>query len=330
MRDELGFDVAAGDLGQLLADPRIRAVHVCTPNDLHAGQCSAILASGRSVYCDKPLALTVADADALASLARSSPATAQVAFQYRFLPATMCASGLRLEGRLGRLLAFRAVYLHAGSVDPSRPAAWRMRRERSGGGALMDLGVHAIDLLRHLTGEEFASVSASTRILHPVRPDGMGGTASVDVEDAAVMLARLSGGAEGTVEVSRIATGCQDELRIELHGDRGALRFDLMEPNWLDFYDQTLPEAPLGGERGWKRIECMQRYPAPGGSFPGPKTTLGWIRAHVDAIRAFAENVAAGRPGDPSFDDGAAAQRVVAAAYGSAEAGSWKPVHFPV
>jgi predicted dehydrogenase len=112
-------------------------------------------------------------------------------------------------------------------------------------------------------------------------------------------------------------------LRFEIHGDKGALRFNSMDPNYLEAYDLRAPEAPLGGSRGWCKIACVQRYEKPGG-FPGPKFSGGWIRAHLHSLYNFLEAIATGKPPRPSLLDGLNLQRLLAAAERSARTQTWQ------
>jgi len=318
-----GFELATSDYRDLLRRDDIHIIHCCTPNDMHREVVIAAVEAGKHVYCDKPLARNLAEAEDMCAAARKGRRTYQMAFNYRFVPALLRAKELMREGFLGELLCFRAAYLHAGYVDPERPMSWRLDAGRSGGGALLDLGSHIIDLVRHLLGD-CRRVRAMTRTFTPRRPVRKGSpeTAPVEVDDAVWMQAEMTCGAIGTLEASRVSTGASDEIRLELHGRLGAIAFNLMDPNWLYVYDNRLPEEPLGGMRGFTRVESVQRYPAPA-SLAVPKNTVGWLRFHVASIHSFLENVAAGRPGDPSLEDGLAVQRVMDAAYRSESSGDW-------
>jgi predicted dehydrogenase len=338
---QCGFEFATADLDALLARSDIDLIHICTPNDVHYSQVKAALQAGKHVYCDKPLALNPAQAEELCALAAGSGRAAQVTFNYRFVPALMRARVLAETGFLGDLYGFRAAYLHAGYTDPARPYAWRTNLERSGGGAIMDLGSHVFDLVRYLTGPglpigragDIETVSATMATLIDHRRDPVSGEMrKVDVDDIAWVTCRLAGGAVGTVEATRLATGAQDELRIEVHGSRGALRFNLMDPNWLDAYDATEPESALGGERGFKRIECATRYPSPY-AMGGGKSTVGWMSFHAHSVFDFvcnAERVEAGGAmsvQSPGFGDGLQAQKAIAASQESARnQGAWTPL----
>jgi predicted dehydrogenase len=142
-----------------------------------------------------------------------------------------------------------------------------------------------------------------------------------DSDDMTLINATLTTGAIGSIEASKIATGAQDELRFEIHGTRGALRFNLMQANYLDYFDMADPETPLGGTSGFKRIHCVQRYDPPAG-FPAPKGTIGWLRGHVHCLYSFIDAVHAGRPFDPSLARGIELEKWLAAIAHSAQSHS--------
>jgi predicted dehydrogenase len=146
---------------------------------------------------------------------------------------------------------------------------------------------------------------------------------AIDVEDAAVMLLRREDGAIGAVEASKIATGAEDELRFEIHGRDGAIRFNLMQPNFLEIYDCRAKDGDLGGRRGWQQLACVNKYPPPGGKFPNPRFSIGWIRSHVHSLYAFLAAVAEGRAASPSLAEGICLQRVLEAVRQSAQTGRW-------
>ena len=322
----MGFEFGTTSLPELIARDDIHIIHCCLPNHLHKPLLLEAIRRGKHIYCDKPLAFSAAEADEIVAAMDKGryKGINQMTFQNRFLPATLRAKQLAEEGLLGRVLSFRAAYLHAGYVDPERPMSWRLDRKQGGGGALYDLGAHLLDLLWWLLGD-FAAVSAVTEIFTRERPVAKGASAKapVEVDDLALLTLRLKGGGLGTVEATRVATGANDELRLEIHGTQGALRFNLMEPNWLDVYDLRAPEEPLGGRRGFTRIECVQRYPRPA-VFPGPKFNPGWLRGHVACLHNFLSCIASGREARPSLRDGAYVQRVMDRAYAAASGnGKW-------
>jgi len=320
-REHGGFDFGTTSPADLFARDDIEIVHICTPNDSHASLIEAALDAGKAVYCDKPLCVTEAEAQRIGERASTAARRHQMTFNYRFVPATMRAKRLLEEGAVGRIYQFRAAYLHSGYIDPARPLSWRLDLKRSGGGALYDLGAHAVDMMRWLVGE-FDRVSAKLPILITERPVKRGATERrpVEVDDIALLTVTARSGAVGTIEATRLATGANDSLRFEIHGSDGALTFDLEAPNWLHFYDCNAADQPLGGTRGFTRIECVQRYDPPAG-WPGPKFTPGWLRFHVACLQGYLSALAAGTPPQPDLMEGARTQLVLTSAQRSAAEG---------
>jgi predicted dehydrogenase len=321
--EEVGFKFGTTDWRELIARDDIHIVDICSPNSQHHEQLLAAMAAGKHIYCDKPL---VVGQDALASIESALGnyrGIGQMALQYRFFPATLRAKRLIDEGFLGSVVSFRTAYLHSGSVDLNRRMGWKQLKSE-GGGVLHDMGTHIVDLTDYLIGP-LVSVRAELHILYAKRPDARGEWVSVEADDLSLIHAKVPSGAIGTIEASKIATGAEDELRLEIHGDKGALRFNSMAPNYLDAYDLREPEAPLGGQRGWRRIACVQRYDKPAG-FPGPKFSIGWTRAHLASLYNFLDGVATGKQPEPSLQHGLHLQRTLAAAEKSAAAHTWQGV----
>jgi predicted dehydrogenase len=319
----LGAAHFADDYWELIAREDIDVLSVSTPNALHEGMILDALRAGKHLYIDKPLTVDGASAARIEAAARASGSITQMAFNNRFFPSVLRAKQLIDEGRIGNLLTFSARYDHSGSIDPNRPAGWKML---DSAGVLLDLGSHALDMLAHLIGYP-ERVLCRLRTLYPERPAPGGGTAENVADDQAVMLLEMPGGAVGTATASKITTGAEDELSFEIYGDRGAVRWRLMEADYLEFYDNTRPEAALGGERGFTRIAATARFPAPGGAFLPPKNRVGWDRAHMHCYYRFLDCVNRGVPADPDLFEGAKLQYLMDAMVRSHERGAW--VRFP-
>ena len=238
-------------------------------------------------------------------------------FNNRFIAPILRAKELVDEGRIGRVLSFSAEYLHNSCTDAERPAGWKQNSDICGGGVLFDLGSHAIDLIYFLCGE-FESVSGISQIAYPTRLGSDRKLWRTNADEAFYMTARLTSGAVGTVTVSKLVNGANDDLNICIYGEKGSLKFSLMQPNFLYFYDATVKPTTLGGNSGYTAIECVGRYPAPGGAFPAPKAPSSWIRAHAESMFRFLDSVYTGIPHAPSFSDAAHVQAVMQAAYLSA------------
>lgn len=314
---EYGFAVATTDEDLLIEDPEIDIIDVCTPNIYHYDTIKKALAAGKHIYCEKPLCVSAEQARELAELARESGKICTMVFNNRHLAPMLRAAELIAEGRIGRILSFHAEYLHNSCTDVNRPAGWKQNREICGGGVLFDLGSHVIDLVYSLCGE-FESVYGTDQIAFPQRTGSMGQTWQTNADEAFYMICRLRSGAVGTITASKLIQGANDDLNLSIYGEKGSLKFSLMQPNFLYFYDATRPQLPLGAESGYQAIECVGRYPAPGGLFPAPKAASDWLRGHVGSMYSFLNSVHTGIQVSPDFSDGAHVQAVMAAAYRSA------------
>ena len=321
-QEQLGFGFATDDYHALLAREDIQVVSICTPNAMHEQMAIDAMRAGKHVYLDKPVAVTAEAAERMLRVQRETGVKCQVVLNNRFFPSTMRAHQLIEEGRLGEILSFTCRYLHSGSVDPNRAMGWKQGLE---GGVLLDMGSHALDLLTWLLGlpEE---VLCAERTLYPERPTAQGGVCRELSEDHALMMLRLKNGALGTVEASKITAGTTDVMFLEITGTKGAIRWNLDNPGWLEFYDNTQPEVPLGGMRGYTRIECVGRYPAPGGSFLPAKNAIGWERGHMHCYFSFLNALARGETPAPGLEEGARLQRLLDCMAASAALHGWVTV----
>lgn len=310
---------ATDDPKALIDHPEIDVIDICTPNVFHFDALKRAILAGKHVLCEKPLCISAAQANEIAALPLAKGQVCGMVFNNRWLSASMRAKQLIDEGRLGRILSFHAEYLHSSATDVNKSAGWKQDRTVCGGGVLFDLGSHVIDLLTMLCGP-FSAVSGMSQIAYPTRAGRDGAQWQTNADEAFYMLCKTEGGAHGTIQVGKLMVGTNDELSYSVYGEKGALRFSLMDPNYLYFYDATLPEASLGGERGFVRIECVGRYPDM--SFPSPKASTGWLYGHVSSMYAYLSAAATGEPFAPSLQDGAYVQAVMDAAYRSDASGS--------
>ncbi|WP_425472862.1 Gfo/Idh/MocA family protein [Streptomyces botrytidirepellens] len=323
--DKHGWAAAETDWRDLIARDDVQLVDVCTPGDSHAEIAIAALEAGKHVLCEKPLANSVAEAEAMADAARRARARGQramVGFNYRRTPAIAQARRMVADGRIGVLRHVRVTYLQDWIVDPEFPLVWRLRRELAGSGALGDLGAHIVDLAQYLAGERLVGVSALTETFVRDRPlpgaansGGAAARGAVTVDDAALFTGRLASGALASFEASRFAAGRKNSLRIELNGDHGSLAFDLERLNELSFHDHTAPAA----DSGFRRILVTEPdHPYLEAWWP-PGHGLGYDHTFVHQARDMVAAIAAGTDPEPSFEDGLQVQRVLAAVEDSAE-----------
>ena len=309
-----GADVATTDFRDITENPNIDIVHICSPNEQHVEQLISAIRHGKHIYCDKPLCCTLEEAEFIRSeMERCNySATNQMTFHLRFFPAVMRMKQLIDEGRLGRILQFRAAFLHSSSVDPNAPFKWKYAK---GGGVILDLGSHVLDIVDHLIGS-IDSLVAQTQLAHPQRPVSAPSEANpnpplcdVVVEDAVSMLVKMESGAHGVIEASKLSTGTTDDFRIEIHGEKGAVRFRLLDPQTVEFFDATVRDKPLGGTSGWLSIGCHNKYDPPHADFPNSKAIIGWTRAHAACLVNFLSAVATGKQTTPDLMQGFKIQR---------------------
>ncbi|KFF95517.1 dehydrogenase [Streptomyces scabiei] len=341
MADRHGWATTETDWRELIARDDIDLVDICTPGDSHAEIALAALAAGKHVLCEKPLANTVAEAEAMTTAAEEAYARgrlAMVGFNYRRVPATALARRMVAQGRLGALRHVRVTYLQDWLVDPEFPLTWRLRKESAGSGALGDLGAHIVDLAQYVAGEPVVGVSALMETFVRERPlpagvsvglassGGTAGRGAVTVDDTALFTGRFASGAVASFEATRFATGRKNALRIELNGELGSLAFDLERLNELAYHDHTEP----GTHAGFRRILVTEPdHPYLDAWWP-PGHGLGYEHSFVHQARDLVHAVAAGRQPEPSFADGLQVQRVLAAVEESAEKNSvYTPTHTP-
>ncbi len=315
-----GWAESSTDWREVVARDDIQIVDICAPGWMHAEIAIAALAAGKHVLVEKPLANTLAEAEAMAEAARTAQTQgvqSMIGFNYRRVPALALAKELIAEGRLGTVRHVRAAYLQDWLVDPDSPMTWRLNKETAGSGALGDIASHAIDQVLFLLGDQVTEVSGRLHTFTPQRP-GAAGLEDVTVDDAAWATLTLASGAIASVEVSRVATGQKNSLKLEIYGDKGALLFDLEDLNELGFLDTTLPVR----EQGFRRILVNEpEHPYMAAWWPQGHV-IGWEHSFTHEIRDFLVAVGNGTQPSPSFEDGLTVQRILAAVEESAAAKS--------
>jgi predicted dehydrogenase len=339
--DRLGWASVETDWKAVVEREDVQLVDICTPGSSHAEIATAALAAGKHVLCEKPLANTVAEARAMAAAARTARAAgvrSMVGFNYRRVPAATFARDLVAAGRIGTVRHVRAQYLQDWIVDPEFPLVWRLRSEEAGSGALGDIGAHIVDLTQFVTGQRLVGVNAMLETFVRRRPlpeasaglsaaaGSGGGTGEVTVDDAALFLGRLDGGAIASYEATRFATGRKNALRIEVNGSTGSLAFDVERLNELEFLDGT-EDAEL---QGFRRVVVTEStHPYLSAWYP-PGHVLGWGDTFTHEVKDLVDAIAAGQDPLPSFEDGLQVQLVLDAVQRSAaDRGCWTEVEAP-
>lgn len=292
---------------------------ICTPNYMHNEQISKAASHGiKNIYCEKPLYGSYDVETALTGLAESQGITTQVAFMMRFLPAVLRAKRIIDEGLIGKVINFNCRMNHESYINPNRAISWRLEKDKSFGGALVDLGVHVMDLIHFLLGG-VSEVRGFTKTVYNERPSDKG-LSSVNVDDFAHLELMLKSGAFGTLEVSKVAAGKHDDTGIEIFGTQGSIKVHVDNPDWPDVYlvkDSTLSN---GGSLKFKDVEEDINT-----IYPTHKFSMSWMmNCHMASLYSFIMKT----QGDklkyinlPTFEDSSKACRVLEAAYKSSVAG---------
>jgi predicted dehydrogenase len=318
-RQAYGFARAAQDWRALVADPEVEAVVIASPQETHRAIAEAAFARGKPVFCEKPLGASLADAQAMTAAAEAAGVANMIGFNYVRTPATQFVRQLLSEGAIGQVTWFRAEHAEDFLADPALPGTWRTRGRANG--AMGDLAPHIINCTLALMGG-IASLSARIETLHPLRPDGAGGQVAVDNDDHAQIMLRFASGVMGHIYVSRTATGRKMGYAYEIHGTRGAIRFDQEDQNAVWLYRAEGPESG----RGFTRILTGPAHPDYRAFCQGPGHGTGYQDQIIIEARDFLRAIATGEPVWPTFRDGLAVSRVIETAFQASADGGWHDV----
>ncbi len=307
---KFGWEKSATDWRNVVADPEIDVIDICTPNDTHGEIAIAAARAGKAILCEKPLALDVAEAERMLAAVRKARVVHMLCHNYRRIPAIALAKEMIERGELGdRIYHYRARYAQDWIADPKFPLVWRLQSNIAGSGAQGDINAHIIDLARYLVGE-FREVSATMETFVKQRPGGR-----VTVDDAVTLIGRFRNGALANLEATRFAHGRKNSLTLEINGNGGSLFFDLEEMNRLRFCDATDPE----GRRGFRDILVTDpTHPFLKNWWP-PGHLIGYEHTFVHTIADFVQAVVRRKTVRPNFEDGLRNQGVLEAATKSAQ-----------
>lgn len=309
-----GFERAADDWQALVADPDVEAIVIASPQGTHRAIAEAAFARGKHVLCEKPLGASLEDARAMTAAAEASGCANMIGFNYIRTPASKYACDLIAEGRIGQVTWFRGEHTEDFYADPDAPATWRSEGEANG--TLGDLSPHMINGARALIGP-IAEVMADIPVVHATR-----GGLPASNDDQAQMMVRFEGGATGHLFFSRIATGRKMGYAYEVHGTKGAIRFDQEDQNALWLYTADGPEA----ERGFRKILTGPAHPDYAPFCQGPGHGTGYQDQIIIEAKDFLHAIASGQAVWPTFREGLEVSKVIAAARASHADKDWRVV----
>ena len=314
-RRAFGFARATADWRALVEDPRVEAVVIASPQSTHRAISEAAFALGKPVFCEKPLGRDLDDSRAMVAAADASGAVNMTGFNYIRTPATQEAMRLLQAGAIGDVTWYRGEHTEDFLADPDAPATWRCQGRETG--TMGDLSPHPINCALALMGP-IQSLNAVIETVHGTRP-GPDGPVTVTNDDHAQFMLRFASGVMGHIYTSRTATGKKMGYAYEIHGTRGAIRFDGEDQNSLHVYYREGPEAG----RGFTRILTGPAHPNYAAFCQGPGHGTGYQDQIIIEARDFLAAIESGVSTFPTFRDGMEVNRVVAAAWTSHETRSW-------
>lgn len=311
---------------KLVARDDIDVIDITAPSNAHHGIAIAAAQNGKHVFCEKPLALNLADAREMLETVQKAGVKHQIGFNYRFAPAIQLAKKIITEGKLGTIRHVRAYYLQDFITDPEFPLVWRLQKSVCGSGSLGDLGAHFIDLARFLVGD-FKSVMGMQKTFIKSRPivermEGLTANAQsdaprgeVDVDDGSVFIAEFECGALGVFEATRFSAGHKNDLFIEVSGDKGSVKFTFERMNELEYFSADDEE----GLQGFHLIQASEGgHPYMSHWWPVGHV-IGYEHTFVHEFYEFMQAIANDKPTMPNFADGVECSRVIEAVELSAQ-----------
>jgi predicted dehydrogenase len=319
--ETLGWQEYATSWEEVIARKDIDVVDICTPGDSHLAIAIAAAQARKVVFCEKPLANSVAEAERMLDAVERNGVIHMICHNYRRVPAVILARQLIDDGSIGEIFHYRGTYLQDWIINPVFPRVWRLEKAKAGSGALGDIASHSIDLSRYLVGE-ITEVAGLLKTFITERPLQLGSQtmAPVDVDDAALSLVKFANGAIGTIEASRFATGRKNFNRFEINGSRGSIVFNLERMNELQLY---IEEGPNSGFRTILATDATHPFMAgwwPPGHIVGYEHTF--THTVLDLIKAIDDQ----KIPTPNFADGVRNQKVLAAIEKASTSRRWEEV----
>ncbi len=306
----------------------IDIIDIAAPQYLHHEIAVAALKAGKHVFLEKPMAMTVEQAQEMEATALISGKVHYLNHNYRRCPAVRLAKNMIDEGKIGRIFHWRGAYLQDWLTDPEFPLTWQLEKEKAGSGAQADLNSHSIDLARYLVGE-ISQVTGMTAQFVSERPlpnknaaafkggssgEGMG---KVTVEDASFMTVRFVNGALGSFEASRFAVGRKNYNLFEIYGSKGSVSFNLERMNELQYYNND----DQYGEKGFRTILATDPSHDYITNWWPPGHIIGYEHEFVHAMVDFLGAISKGQEIHPNFTDGVREMEILEAGLRSAEEG---------
>lgn len=329
-----GYQSTEADWRRLVERADVDAVDICVPNHLHREIALAAAAAGKMILCEKPLAMDVAEGEAMVAAVEAAGLPTMVWYNYRRVPSVSLARQLIEEGRIGRPYHYRAQFLQDWTIAEDVPqggaALWRLDVAAAGSGVTGDLLAHNIDTAMWLNGPITRVMAETETFVKQRLHQETGKVEPVGIDDACMFMCRFANGSMGLFESTRYARGHKALKTFELNGADGSLMFDLHEPEYLDFFEYRARES---GEKvpshttGWRRIHVTNGEHPYMAHWWVPGLVIGYEHSFVHAVADFLAGLETGVPAQPDFRAALETQKVCEAVLRSAKSGRWEETH---
>ena len=297
------FEKGVKSIEEMLEECDVDAVDICTPNYLHYEQAMKAIEKGIPLYLEKPMGVNGKEAYEIMEKAKEKGLIHQTALMYRFMPAVNQARDMIKNGEIGEILNFKALMLHSGYMDPKRPMSWKMKKATSGGGAIVDMGIHLVDAVRFMIGE-IKSLRANSKTYFKKRPVSKGSDIyeEVDVDDWTSVEVEMENGGWGSIETSRISPDLEEETIFEIYGTKGSIKITTKQPRYAILYKKQENVQIIGD---YDKKSKFSEYSM--SIYPPEKYSLGWmVDLHMASLINFFTNVVEGKivfSETPTFDE---------------------------
>ena len=320
--DRWGYEEITADWEEAVNRKDVDVIDIVTPTYIHKEMALAAANAGKHIFCEKPCAVTYAQAKAMADAARNAGIVHYLNHNYRRVPAVAYAKEMIERGKLGTIYHWIGTYLQDWIMDPNFPLTWHLQDKFAGGGPLFDLGSHSIDLARFLVGEIESVTAVSKTFIGERFLPGRGAATfasgeslnsekgQVTVDDACFLMAEFENGALGSIGTTRFAGGRKNHNTFEVYGSKGSLCFNFDQMNELQFCDMTEPDA----DQGFKTISVTNAVHPYCSAWWAPGHVIGYENTFFHAVADFLNAVSTGKTIEPNFFDGEKITRTLEAA----------------
>lgn len=306
---DLGFSRHTDKWQDVVNDPRVDLISVCTPNNTHSEISIAALEKGKHVWCEKPMSSSLGDSQIMAEVAEKSNSKTIVGYNYTKNPVVIHARKIIEKGTIGRISGFFCRYDVDNEADGSKPWSWRMSKELSGTGSNGDILSHVISVGHYLINSRISNVVGDISIIHKQRKDPKENEKSkiVDNDDMVSALVHFENGVHGHIGASRVSWGKKCGLTWEIHGTEGTITYNQERLNEIKLFTRQSDSST----DGFRTILSGPEHPFYSSFLPNGGHGLGFMDVKICELQGLLNAIENNKPTWPNFNDGLAIEKVM-------------------